>query len=83
MIGQLLGVRRPVGALLGCDLSQPFIKRRCQAGADQSGKHGFFRNVFLSWLPPYRASLAYAIVFIILWLGLMWVLYRRKIFIKV
>jgi hypothetical protein len=37
MIGQLLGVRRPVGALLGCDLSQPFIKRRRQAGADQSG----------------------------------------------
>ena len=42
-----------------------------------------YRNVFLSWLPPYRASLAYAIVFILVWLGLMWILYRRRIFIKV
>ena len=42
-----------------------------------------YRNAFLSWLPPYRASLAYAIVFILVWLGLMWILYRRRIFIKV
>lgn len=42
-----------------------------------------FRNLFLSWLPPYRASLVYGMAFIILWLGLMWVLYRRKIFIKI
>ena len=42
-----------------------------------------YRNVFLSWLPPYRASLVYAIVFILVWLGLMWILYRRRIFIKV
>ena len=42
-----------------------------------------YRNAFLSWLPPYRASLAYAIIFILVWLGLMWTLYRRRIFIKV
>ena len=42
-----------------------------------------YQNVFLSWLPPYRASLAFAICFILVWLGLMWILYRRKIFIKV
>jgi predicted acyltransferase len=42
-----------------------------------------FRNLFLSWLPPYRASLAYAVVFILVWLGLMWILYRRKIFVRV
>lgn len=42
-----------------------------------------FQNLFLSWLPPYRASLAFAICFILVWLGLMWILYRRKIFIKV
>jgi predicted acyltransferase len=46
--------------------------------------HGWiFQNIFLSWLPPYRASLAFAICFILVWLGLMWILYRRKIFIKV
>ena len=42
-----------------------------------------FRNLFLSWLPAYRASLAFAICFILVWLGLTWILYRRKIFIKV
>lgn len=42
-----------------------------------------FQNIFLSWLPPYRASLASAISYIVVWLGLMWILYRRKIFIKV
>jgi predicted acyltransferase len=40
-------------------------------------------NLFLSWLPPYPASLSFAIAFILLWLGLMWILYKRKIFIKV
>lgn len=42
-----------------------------------------FQNLFASWLPPYRASLAFAICFILVWLGLMWILYRKKIFIKV
>jgi predicted acyltransferase len=42
-----------------------------------------YRGAFASWLPPYRASLAYAICFILLWLFLMWLLYRKKIFIKV
>jgi predicted acyltransferase len=42
-----------------------------------------YQKAFASWLPPYRASLAFAICFILLWLFLMWLLYRRKIFIKV
>jgi predicted acyltransferase len=42
-----------------------------------------YQHLFLSWASPINASLAYAIVFVLLWLGLMWILYRRKIFIKV
>ncbi|MBN1638485.1 MAG: DUF5009 domain-containing protein [Ignavibacteriales bacterium] len=42
-----------------------------------------FNNYFLSWLEPINASLAYAIVFILIWLGLMWILYAKKIFIKI
>jgi predicted acyltransferase len=42
-----------------------------------------FQKLFLSWAAPIHASLAYAIAFILLWLGLMWILYSRKIFIKV
>ncbi len=42
-----------------------------------------FNNLFLSWASPTNASLAYAICFILFWLFLMWLLYRRRIFIKV
>ena len=42
-----------------------------------------FQKLFLPLASPVNASLAYAIVFILLWLGLMWILYSRKIFIKV
>ncbi|MGD9562578.1 MAG: acyltransferase family protein [Pyrinomonadaceae bacterium] len=42
-----------------------------------------FSNFYLSWLSPINASLAYAISFILFWLFLMWLLYRRRIYIKV
>lgn len=41
-----------------------------------------FENVFASWASPLNASLAFAITFVLVCLGLMWILYRRKIFIK-
>jgi predicted acyltransferase len=59
------------------------IKVSASDGSQISLQSWIYRNVFQSWLPPYRASLAYAIVFILVWLGLMWILYRRRIFIKV
>ncbi len=40
-------------------------------------------NLYLALFQPINASLAYAICFILFWLFLMWLLYRRKIFIKV
>ena len=42
-----------------------------------------FQKLFLPWASPINASLAYAIAFVLLWLGLMWILYSRKIFIKI
>jgi predicted acyltransferase len=59
------------------------IKIPTAAGTSISLHSWIFQNIFLSWLPPYRASLAFAISYILVWLGLMWILYRRKIFIKV
>lgn len=41
-----------------------------------------YQNLFLSWLEPVNASFAYAVAFILFWLFLMWLLYRRRIFIK-
>ncbi len=53
-------------------------------GSTQISLQGWiFQKVFLPWASPINASLAYAIAFILLWLGLMWILYKRKIFIKV
>lgn len=42
-----------------------------------------FKNLFASWAAPINASLLYAIVYIFFWLFLMWLLYRKNIFIKV
>jgi predicted acyltransferase len=41
------------------------------------------QTLFASWMAPVNASLAYAVCFVLVWLGLMWLLYRRNIFIKV
>jgi predicted acyltransferase len=42
-----------------------------------------YNNVFLALFQPINASLAFAICFILLWLFLMWLLYRKKIYIRV
>lgn len=42
-----------------------------------------YQNFFASWLSPVNASLAYAVCFVLVWLGLMAILYRKKIYIKV
>ena len=42
-----------------------------------------YRCSFGAWLPDYVASLAWALTYVVIWLGLMTVLYRRRIFIKI
>ena len=42
-----------------------------------------FNNFFLTWASPINASLAFAICFILVWLFLMWLLYRKGIYLKV
>ena len=42
-----------------------------------------YQHLFASWLTQINASLGYALAYVLLWLGLMTILYRRKIFIKV
>ncbi len=42
-----------------------------------------YNHVFASWASPINASLAFAICFVLVCLGLMWILYKRKIFLKV
>ncbi len=52
-------------------------------GKEVTLQQWIFNNIYLSVLSPINASLAYAISFILFWLLLMWILYRRRIYIKV
>jgi predicted acyltransferase len=52
-------------------------------GKDISLQSWIFDTFFLSVATPINASLAYAVCFILFWLFLMWLLYRRRIYIKV
>ncbi len=59
------------------------IKVTGAEGKEISLQKWIFDTFFLSVASPINASLAYAICFILFWLFLMWVLYRKKIYIKV
>ena len=59
------------------------IKWNSADGSVVTVKSFLFDNYFLSWLSPINASLAWAVVYVLVWLGLMWILYAKKIFIKV
>ena len=59
------------------------IKWESSDGTMITLKNYLFETFYLSWLEPINASLAWAVVYILIWLGLMWILYAKKIFIKV
>lgn len=42
-----------------------------------------YRSLFASWLPPKDASFAFAICFVLLWLGILTILYRKRIILKI
>jgi len=42
-----------------------------------------YQSVFLPWLPARVASLAFALTFVLVWYGILLVMYRRKIILKV
>ncbi|MEX2110805.1 MAG: hypothetical protein WD802_09400 [Gemmatimonadaceae bacterium] len=52
-------------------------------GKLQSIQSVIYQAVFLSWLPPRVASLAFALTFVLFWLGVLSILYRRNIILKV
>jgi len=59
------------------------IKVTDYAGSEVSLQAYLYNLLFTPWLSPINASLAWALCYILVWLGLMWILYSRKIFIKV
>src|SRR6185503_12283408 len=52
-------------------------------GKTTSIQDAIYQSVFLPWLPPRVASLAFAITFVLFWYAILLVLYRRKIILKV
>jgi predicted acyltransferase len=42
-------------------------------------RNALMGHLFASWLPPHGASLAFAVVYALVWLGLMALLYRKNI----
>ena len=59
------------------------IKLAGEDGKSVSLHAAVYKSLFASWAAPVNASLAFAVCFLLVWLGLMWLLYRRNIFIKV
>ncbi|MBA3334626.1 MAG: DUF5009 domain-containing protein [Acidobacteria bacterium] len=53
------------------------------AGKQTSLQGWIFQNGFLSIAEPINASLLFALTYILFWLLLMWLLYRKRIYIKV
>ncbi|HEY0428363.1 MAG TPA: DUF5009 domain-containing protein [Pyrinomonadaceae bacterium] len=67
LLGRIMGVIKFAGA----------------EGKPISLQKWIFESVFLPFAAPVNASLAYAVCYILFWLFLMWLLYRKRIFIKV
>ena len=42
-----------------------------------------YRTLFIPYLSPYNASLAWAIMWLLFWMCILWIMYNRKIFIKI
>ena len=53
-------------------------------GEDGVSMHGWiYQNMFQSWAGDYNGSVAYAVSYMMFWLGVMWLLHTRRIYIKI
>lgn len=59
------------------------IKVTNSAGEAVALKTYLYNLLFTSWLSPINASLAWAILNILFWLGILWIMYSKKWFIKI
>ena len=76
----------PMVAFLGSGLMARLIYSMGKVeygGETISVQAAVYRSVYLSWLSPVNASLAFALSFVLFWLGILWVLWRRGMVFKV
>jgi predicted acyltransferase len=51
-------------------------------GAEVSLQSAIYQGMFASWLEPRNASLLFAVAFVLVWYGILWLLWRGRIFVK-
>lgn len=59
------------------------IKLSNTDGTEISLKGFLYQTYFTPYFSPINASLLWALIYVLFWLGIMWILYQKKIFIKV
>lgn len=65
-------------------LAKTLIRIKIGDGEDKTSLWGYiYKNVYATWLPPKDASLAFAVTLVLIFLLILWQMYKRKIFIKV
>lgn len=76
----------PILAFVGSGLMARFIYSliRVDYGGERVAVQAvIYRELFASWLPPEPASLAFALAFVLLWMAILWPLWKRGIYLKV
>jgi len=93
----MLGLRRwttpfavfgvnPLLAFIGSGMMARLIYSVIQVpfrGKTVSIQRALYESAFASWLAPRNASLLFAVTFVLLWIGLLWTLYRRRVYLRV
>ena len=80
----VFGTNAILAYVLSDVLAWVFGRVRFQVGGRRLNLHALlFRDLFASWLPPKMASLGFALLFVLMVAGLVYPLYRRRIFLRV
>jgi predicted acyltransferase len=53
------------------------------SGGRESLEALIYRTAYASWLPPRLGSLAFAVSFVLLWLGVLTMLHKRDLILKI
>jgi predicted acyltransferase len=77
----------PIVAFVGSGVMARLIYSIFKVTASDGKRISFeawtYQNLFLTWLDPINASLAFAITFVMFWFGVLYWLYKRNIVLKV
>jgi len=74
-----------IAAYAGSSLVVKLLLRvKVSSGGERIGVLAYiYRHLFVPWAGELNGSLAYALTYVLIWVGLMAILYRKKIFIKI